>query len=496
MIDTRFTKCIIYDELDEDDQVAFFNIRQRKFVHNVDTFYYSVTFNDDFLKDSTEYGVKQLRLFFQKFHNLTFEQFEPVPDFDIEYQLNYRPFTFSRFYSVCLECPDRFDIFIAPTVPNADTAPIIVQLRSEFLWSIGYKAAFEETAKVIEVIARFFGLSILEYKENRLDFCWHTNYLQDPETYFRIDNFNEMKVTTFKRVRYEYAFKSGNEIENDYIALGKRSDKIFLRIYLKSKEVVQQQYKCFFLMYWLNAGLINRYDFWVYDKLIQDGHWQKLDFYRLKFYVEYGSNQFYIDRCNNLLNQDYLNYEAIHTLADLLTPRVTMILNIEYQVMRTASKSFCLKDFPKNQIKGPARRVYDYMDNIPFITEYLTHSVLRLVDRSTDSNISRCDYNAFWKSLRSAKMVDVAKSGIDYKLVRDYSRKTSLAIVKTRAVNSMITASLYVKGLNDDDVVQDMVDFMDCINDNDWYKMRNYKHKKIHEMNLDDVGGAADEHNN
>ena len=31
-----------------------------------------------------------------------------------------------------------------------------------------------------------------------------------------------------------------DELEKDYIAIGRRGDKCFIRIYLKSKEVVQQ----------------------------------------------------------------------------------------------------------------------------------------------------------------------------------------------------------------------------------------------------------------
>lgn len=490
MIDERMTKCILYNELSEEDRISFFDLRQRKFLHSIDTFYYSVSFGNDFSEETTELCVKELRKFWRRFKQLSFDQFEPVTDFGLEVQLNYRPFTFSRFYCRCLECPGRFDIFIADKVPNPDTAPVIVQLRSEYLWSAGYRKAFEETAAVVEAIARHFGLSILEYKENRVDYCWHTNYLQDPETYFRIDNFNAMKVTSFRRVRFEYAFKAGREYENDYIAMGKRSDKMFLRIYLKSKEVVQQQYKCFFLVYWLSAGLINRYDFFVYDKLVQDGHWQKLDFYRLQFYLEYGTDEFYLERCRNLVNREYLNLDAIHALAEELTPRVTLVLNVEFQTMRAASKSFVLKEQAKNKNRGPARRIYDYFGSIPFITEYLTHSVLRLVDRKTDSNISRCDYNAFWRSLRQAKMVDVQKLSADYRLVRDYSRKTSLAIIKARTANSLITASLYKKGLNEDDVEKDMLDVMDMFNDNDMQRMRNYKLKKSKELNFEDFEGG------
>lgn len=43
MLDERsFNSCLIQDELSEEDRDYWFACKQKKFLHNIDTFYYSV----------------------------------------------------------------------------------------------------------------------------------------------------------------------------------------------------------------------------------------------------------------------------------------------------------------------------------------------------------------------------------------------------------------------------------------------------------------------
>ena len=72
--------------------------------------------------------------------------------------------------------------------------------------------------------------------------------------------------------------------------MGKRSDKVFIRIYLKSKEVIEKNYKPWFFKVWLFNGLINRYDLYCYEECYKKHSWQYLDTARLKYYSEYGSD--------------------------------------------------------------------------------------------------------------------------------------------------------------------------------------------------------------
>lgn len=197
-----------------------------------DTFYYSVLLQNDFTAASSDLNVKKLREYFNKFKVADFCDVVPISIPGCNVQLNYRAFTFSGMYKYCIECPEVFDIFIAETVPTEITSQVIVQLRSRPLWLDTTIGAFEYSYDVVKAVCKFFGLTITSVKENRVDYAWHTNYLQNPEQFFRIDNFAKMQVSRYKSVQYLYHFKRNDEYENDYIALGRRSDKCFVPLVL------------------------------------------------------------------------------------------------------------------------------------------------------------------------------------------------------------------------------------------------------------------------
>lgn len=491
MLDTRFKNNLIFNELPLDEQLNWFDLKEKKFLHNIDTFYYSVKLVNDFTSDSQDKYCLNLREFFNKRIDRTvYNAAVPLTIPGVDVQLNLRNSHYAGFYNIDIECPELFDIFIADTVPpgkdetESVTSEIVVQLRSCLLWQYGPTKAYEYSFNVVKNICDYFHLWIAEVKENRVDYCWHSNYLQNPEKFFRIDNFSKMQVSRYKRIRYEYAFKPNDEYENDYISLGKRGDKCFVRIYLKSKEVVEKGYKPWFFKEWLFNGLICRYDYYVYQKAYQKQSWKYVDIARLEFYSEFGSDPELRAQCAAIVSGDETHGDDyIAKLADELTPRVTLITNVEFQTMRKMSKSFELKLTKDNESKGVERRIYDYLDNRALITEYLTHSTLRLVAPDGDSNKSRADYCSFWKALRSCKMVDVAKAPKDLKLTRDYTRRMNKDIVRKRLINSAITYSIYDKGINDDDVLQDAADVLCMLNDNDIYELKRQKEKKITQLN-------------
>lgn len=491
MIDTRLKTNLIFSELSSEQQVNWLDLKEKKFLHNIDTFYYSVKLINDFTQDSKDQYCLKLREFFsQRIDRTVYNNSVPLSIPGIDVQLNLRTSHYAGFYNIDIECPELFDIFIADTVPpgkedsESVTSEIIVQLRSSLLWQYGATKAYEYSFCVVRKICDYFHLLIHEVKENRVDYCWHSNYLQNPEKFFRIDNFSKMQVSRYKRIRYEYAFKPNDEYENDYISLGKRGDKCFVRIYLKSKEVVEKGYKPWFFKEWLLNGLINRYDFYVYEKAFCKQSWKYVDIARLAFYAEYGKDEAYREECAAIVaEQEGHSDDYIANLADKLTPRVTLITNVEFQTMRRMSKSFELKQLRDNEDKGVERRIYDYLDCRSLITEYLTNSTLRLVEASGDTNKSRRDYCSFWKALRSCKIVDVKKSQKELKLTRDYTRKMNKDIVKKRMINAAITFGLYDKGINNDDVVQDAADILLMLNDNDIYELKRQKEKKIKQFN-------------
>ena len=240
----------IFNEFDPEDQKYWFDFKQRKFLHNIDTFYYSIKFYNDFTAKSLDQRVIALRNFFQSKKELLSNdpklQFLELHFGDVT--LNLRPFSFAGMYNICLECPEWFDIFIAPSVPtNADagesvTNEVVVQIRSYMLWIYGVKECYERSLDYVRQLADHFEIQIAYTQENRVDYCWHSNYLQNPERFFSLENFYKMRVDRFHDAVTHSEKKGSAGYEIDYISMGKRSDKVFIRIYLKSKEVVEQMF--------------------------------------------------------------------------------------------------------------------------------------------------------------------------------------------------------------------------------------------------------------
>lgn len=504
LVDVRLIKdTYVYNEFDEVENTYWFDFKQKKFLHNIDTFYYAVKFKQDFTADSKDMKVKDFRRKFealsrewdnQNAFNSSVSFFVPgMPD-----ALNYTPFSYAFFYNVKLECPELFDIFFAPKVPHSadngesNTCECVVQIRSYMLWMYGVKLAYERSYEYVKAIADYFGLDIEFTQENRVDFCWHSNYLKNPEKFFTPENFYKMRVDRFKDALIHTSKKGSENFEIDYLAMGKRSQKIFIRIYLKSKEVVEKGYKPWFFKVWLFNGLINRYDMYCYEYAFLKHSWKSLDLGRLQFYAEYGRQKHYVEKCRRILAQEEtMSPDSLHAFADRLTPAVNLIMNVEYQVMRKHTKSYELIPFFDNSDKLTGKRIYDFLDNRKLICDYLTNKVFRLVEPhepgKNDSNKSRRDLCAFWKALRGCRLTDTFVPPDDVGLVRTYTRKLNSEIVKSRAVKAAITYGIYTRGINSDSPLTDCIEALCMLNDNDMHDAYNYKSKKVRQFNANEL---------
>lgn len=509
LLDLRFLKdTYIYNEFDEVENAYWFDFKKKKFLHNIDTFYYSVKFKQDFTADSKDLNVKRFRRHFEGIASM----WEKLNDYssgvsfylpELPGTLNYKPFTYAGWYNICLECPEYFDIFFAPKVPHSQddgdsvTCECVVQIRSYMLWMYGVKLAYERSFEYVKAIAQHFGLDIEFTQENRIDYCWHSNYLKSPEKFFTPENFYKMRVDRFKDALIHTSKKGSEDFEIDYLSIGKRSDKVFIRIYLKSKEVVEKGYKPWFFKVWLLNGLINRYDFYCYEYAFLKHSWKSLDLGRLQYYAEFGRQKHYVEKCKRILaGEEDISPDSLRRLADLLTPAVNLIMNVEFQTMRKHTKSYQLIPFFDNSDKLTSRRIYDYLDNRKLICDYLTRNVFRLVEPHeagvNDSNKSRRDYCAFWKALRMCKLTDTFVPEEDQALVRTYTRKLNSEVVKSRAVKAAITYGIYTRGINGDSPLRDCMEALCMLNDNDMEDALRYKAKKVRQFNSDELADTME----
>lgn len=498
----------IYTEFDEVDASYWFDFKKSKFLHNIDTFYFSVKFDNDFTSDSKDSHVLRFRRYFEsrytemKSENL-FTSCASCSFPGTSKNLNLKPFKYSMFYTICLECPEYFDIFFAPIVPHGAndsesvTCECVVQIRSYMLWMYGVRKSYEISFHYVKQIASNFGLSIAFTQENRIDYCWHSNYLSNPEKFFTPENFYKMRVDRFKDAFFHTSKDGMDGYEIDYISMGKRSDKVFIRIYLKSKEVIEKGYKPWFFKMWLFNGLINRYDLYVYEFAFLRHSWKQIDYGRLAFYAEFGRDEFYIERCNRILDKtDSISEDELRKLADLLTPKINLVMNVEYQTMRKHTKSYELIPFFDNTDKLSSKRIYDYLDNRKLICDYLTSKVFRLVEPhvpgKNDFNKSRRDVCAFWKGLQSCKIEDAILPETEQSLIRIYSRKLNSEVVKSRAIKAAVTFGIYTRGINNDNPMQDALEALCMMNDNDIQDAIRFKKRKIRQFNSDELADVME----
>lgn len=491
----KFDENQLYMEMSSEDQVRWFGCKQKKFLHNIDTFYYSVKFRNDFRLKSDDPRVLKFRRYFKfKYDELVNGELEELYLPDVGRKLVLKSVTFSRFYTICLSYPEYFDIFLAPVVPKAAdggesvTCECIVQLRSYMLWQLGVRDAFENSYYYVKKIAAMFGLEIDFVQENRIDYCWHSNYLKDPEKFFAPDNFYKMRVDRFKNATYITNKVGTEDYEIDYVALGKRSDKVFVRIYQKTREVIEQNYKPWFFQIWEMNGLISAYDKWVYERCFEKKNWFYRYMARLEFYKNFGSDPYYLDIVNRVLDGKLaLEEDVLIRLADQLTPHLNYVINVEYQTMRRHSKSYELIPFKDHSDKGECKRIYEYLDNRKIITDYLTESVFKMVEKEGDSKKYRRPYCEFWERLRSTRCLDMRMTSNEAKLVRNYNRRLSKEAMKKRFINAAVTYGIYSRGANSDNPMQDAFEAFMSMNDNDIHAAQRYKVKKLRQLNPDEL---------
>ena len=489
MVDKKIIEnSLIYKERIDDSKflVDFFDIKQKKVLSNIDTFYYTVDTNADW---NLSKRVSKLVSYFEKMRDTldsTFDDFVVLDVLDSE--LIMKRVTFAC-YKFAMEVANKFIIFFAKTIPNTKTPPIVVQIRSEFLWLRGERLATIESFEAVSKILKNFDIEPTIVKTNRIDFAYHTNLIRNMTTFFKEDDLNRMQVSRFKRYGSQGRFVGDWLVEKDYLCFGRRtSNNFFVRIYDKTQEVVNQGYKQFFLKLWLSNGLINRYDYYCLEKCFLNGNFNYLPKARLEFYLEYGSNDEYLNRINEFLfSNKKIEYDLLLRLANYLTPSVTTVCNIEFQTKRKFYSEISgtlniLKCFStKYGILN--KEVFKILDNRQIIHEYLTNDVLRFIDykKIKTYHLRKRDVptSSWWKKIQSVKIEFKQPDGT-IKLQREYQTKLDINRKKIQILNSLSTLSLYKNGNNNNDLLLDSLDFVNSLNESDVHKAFIYKNKKLH----------------
>jgi hypothetical protein len=490
MIDKRVKVTPIYKELEKKDQDYWFEHKRDKYINNIDTLYYSIDIDIPFAENKDEepesyIPAEKLMFFKQLRHDQEIARMHP--DDIIQSNLDYTGYDtglivrnrrFVKFYEFCIEALDDYVIFIAQSVPNNKTPLINVHLSSRYLWRVGAKRAVEESFARIERILNLYDIKVNEVKMNRVDYCYHTNYIQNPERFLDLKHVAKMRVSRIKK--YDcYGEFVDDEAVNDYIRIGRlKSNNLVLRIYNKSREVVEMGYKGFFFLTWFFKGLISRYDLYCYEYAYKLRSWYSVDRARLQFYIDYGKNDDLIALCVEALDGD--NLATISALANKLTPKVTLVVNVEFQVMRKFLASLHLENFAKN--KGPLSMIRTELDNTALITDYLTSTAIRFVKTTGTQRKQDRPLTPFWDKLRKCRIEEFLLPPEKVELVRKREETLNKEALRMRYVCTLASCAV-ATGKYNIDMDDDSQYLLDTMTDNEYYGYARKKRRKIDEYN-------------
>lgn len=518
MISRTTKSTLLYSELDAENRKVFFDRKDKKFIHNIDSLYYVVKVKNDWNHDE---GVQLMLKILEGYRQHAIKSYDPYVCFQNDEKLSHLGTDFvmqgigNAPYLYDVSRVDKYMMFFMGHQMNKDTPEIWLQLRSQNLWLYGEYAAVEDSIKDVKRILDVFGIEIDSIQENRIDYAYHTNYIQDPTNLFQPKNFNKMQKSRFERWSLEGAFRGDFDTEVDYFTLGrKKSNNLFFRVYDKTKEVVEQGYKQFFLQIWYLEKMISYFDFYCLEKaFLQPSrtNYKYLDVARLEFYLEHGLDLHVKDKINSLINAKTLDYESIIELSNKLVPKVTKVLNVEFETKRKFYYSMdnsvdaLLKVHSKN-VPDYAKKLYLKLDNKQVFHDYITcnnekqQGVIRFLNYKAKNRLGKpwTDKAKFptadwWERLQKTK-VRREFSVDDVKLMREYQKTLSAELLKKRITNSVTTYSLYLHGDDvQNDTYNDIIDYLATLNESDMQKAIEYKKKKMTllQNRLEDVQGVS-----
>jgi hypothetical protein len=472
-----------FNELPESERKWAFSLTLKKYVSKIDNIYYSVHIDGDGM-DSVGHVSRRLAPLFEKlrvFKEQAVKTRQLVLFGGGLYGDLYIDSKSFRAYSLCLSRPDFYDIFFyAPDkeLPNDDTPRIIVQLRSCGLWTHDPIDMLAQSYADIDKVLSDIGLEIDRTKENRIDYCYHTNAISSPGSLFTSkgkDSVVSGLVTSLKSGQSVFGLsRRGNGISRNetYIALGSRKgNNCFVRVYDKALEVIEQGYKGFFLGYWLKSKLISNYDYYCYSYAYEHRRMDAVYKARLMYYVDYCA-------ANGIYNALRLEYERaladkaatpviFEELANRHMPPNTPVINIEFETKRKFyrhSDDFIdgLKTLPHEGVPAALKRLFQVVDNCSVFLDYLTDKVLSFRRENGE-------YMSFWARLRNTKLSGFKSNA---RLLREYDRELNEKRIKQNVVSAMASAAVY-RGLGkrETDLAYDIADALCNLNDNDVRKL-------------------------
>lgn len=392
-----------FKEMQEKNQTDLFEFKDKKFIHAIDTMYYSVTLEEDFNNfenwDNEDNGfsrewvskIKELKKFKQKFE-------DDVLNGKVEFDDLYISKGF-RMYQLNFNLTNVFDIgFCVNKLPNKETPRILIRLYSESLWCDGVQKTLESSIQYLKLLLEYFNLGeIKEVKENRIDYAFHSNYIQNMYKYFSDERLCEIYEGDLTRGSKIFELEKG-EMDIQYLTFGSRkSNNVFFRVYDKTREVIEEGKKPYFLEIWLDKKMISLYDYEILEKCFIRGSMECVGEIMCEYYLKNGTDDNFKCEIGNALidyNRKKINQNDLLSIALEIMPKVSTVLNFEFETHKKFYDTFkIIKDFPvdTNSNEIELLRLFQVLDNRKIFLEVLTEKTV----------VFKAD---FWKRLSALKI--------------------------------------------------------------------------------------------
>lgn len=482
----HFKRSKIFNEFSSEEQKKYFNTVSQKVAHHIDTFYYNIFLEGD-EREHDHYGLHQLLAELAEMKNQALHHPEVVPVF---YGLDVMSTGFS-IYKFHLQLKENFDIFIADDLLTEETPRINVQLRSRYIVKEGISKAIVESYNAVLKILEDYSLKVYRCGENRVDYAFHTNLIQNSAKFFN-DNYLRTHLKTKLRDYAKFGKLHGMTV--DTLNLGKRSSPaVFFRAYNKTKEVIEKNYKSFFFDIWLDKGIISEFDYYVYKIAFErKSYTTGILVGRIRWYLEFGKNDELKEKLQSLLATCYEksdNAPRIEKELKGIIPEVTIVTNIEFQTKRGLYKSLDKwigeQYFEYEGIKE-LERLYKIIYLRKSVLNYLMTETISFVDNKGKKDEHKADW---WRRISSCK-IEYTRA-MDDELYRYGERETDIGRSKYQLFSSLAQFSIIKnESLDERSFVSDISDALSYFNDNDFYgfsagpegqlpKFPDYEYKRV-----------------
>ena len=483
MIPKTVERSAIFSEFTDREKENWFRLTRAKVVPHIDNIYYNVFLAGDNGENPPE-GVSRM---LEELRDAKREKTRAYGNQVTLWDLDLNPSNYAT-YEFRLSEDGNFDIFVASYLPNDDTPRIQVQIRTRLLVLRGVDNALKDTFRTVEQILANFGLSCIRIAENRIDYAYHTNLIQDPMAFFEDEILKRHMKTGFRLG--QKVFYISDELDLTYFSLGvRKSNCLFFRAYDKSREVCEKAYKGFFLDRWVQNGLISRYDYECYMEAYRLRSYDVgLLIGRLKWYLANGKSEARKAELRQLLETCYVkncNTKAIREKLKGILPEVTVICNLEFETKRKfyASLSDWLDSYNdcvklESSLPPQFKRIEQILAFRQTIHDYLTDDILRFVRDAKAKAGPDNPMADWWYRVHKCKVTA-------FPALPDLKRSFVTQPDLLRAKKAFMSGTAYLAMLlkqstESQDFVEDMTDVLTSLNDNTFYGFACDQNGEVH----------------